>query len=94
MLLKLGSTNRKPGHSASPIGSLVKPPPHECTMQNWSKLYVYIEVYIEVPICHEYVTIESLGHGHIVPVCPGIGQPGLNNAIKYQNVISKYLIKT
>ena len=46
VLLKLGSTNRKPGHSASPIGSLVKPRPHECTMQNWSKLYVYIFVYL------------------------------------------------
>ena len=46
VLLKLGSTNRKPGHSASPIGSLVKPPLHECTMQNWSKLYVYIFVYL------------------------------------------------
>ena len=26
----------------------------------------------------QYVTIESLGHGHNVPVCPGIGQPDIH----------------
>ena len=30
----------------------------------------------EFNLSHEYVTIESLGHGHNVPVCPGIGQLG------------------